>query len=51
MEWQVEHWDAVVMCVTAGVGVQPLPVVAWQLEQLVAPVWFIAAGAHEVPIA
>ena len=31
-------------------GVKPLPDVAWQLVQLVAPVWFIVAGAQLVPM-
>lgn len=49
--WQVEHCELVMIWVLAGVGVQPLPAVAWQVEQDMAPVWFIAAGAHEVPMA
>jgi len=32
-------------------GVKPLPEVAWQLVQLVAPVWFIVAGVQVVPMA
>jgi len=30
-------------------GVKPLPAVAWQLVQLVAPVWFIVAGVQAPP--
>lgn len=51
MAWQFEHCATVAMCVTAGVTVQLLPVLEWQLEHDVAPVWFMLAGAHEVPIA
>jgi hypothetical protein len=32
-------------------GVKALPAVAWQLVQLVAPVWFMVAGSQTVPIA
>lgn len=31
-------------------GVKPLPDVTWQLVQLVAPVWFMVAGAQAVPM-
>ena len=34
------------------VGVYLLPAVAWQVEQLVTPVWFISVpGPHKVPMA
>ena len=46
--WQEEHSEGVVIWVTAGVGVQLLPILAWQVEQDVAPVWLIMAGAHAV---
>jgi len=32
-------------------GVNPLPLTVWQLVQPVAPVWFIVAGVHTVPMA
>ncbi len=31
-------------------GVNPFPDVAWQLVQLVSPVWFMVAGVQLVPI-
>jgi hypothetical protein len=47
--WQTEHCEDVVKW-SAFLGVHLLPAKTWQLEQTVAPVWFIVPGTHEPPI-